>query len=92
MVWGDWRTEKQTKTAQANYEAPYSVATIGLSKNTISTQVTEKNAKITINVTKDEANNQIGWVDRVVDLAKYDDEKEIIKVALQEIKKRLKKN
>ena len=31
-------------------------------------------------------------VDRVVDLARYDDEKEIIKVALQEIKKRLKKN
>ena len=31
-------------------------------------------------------------LDRVVDLAKYDDEKEIIKVALQEIKKRLKKN
>ena len=26
-------------------------------------------------------------VDRVVDLARYDDEKEIIKVALQEIKK-----
>ena len=31
-------------------------------------------------------------LDRVVDLAKYDDETEIIKVALQEIKKRLKKN
>ena len=31
-------------------------------------------------------------LDRVVDLARYDDEKEIIKVALQEIKKRLKKN
>ena len=30
--------------------------------------------------------------DIVVDLARYDDEKEIIKVALQEIKKRLKKN
>ena len=31
-------------------------------------------------------------LDRVVDLARYDDEKEIIKVALQEIKKRLKNN
>ncbi|AUN13002.1 NUDIX family hydrolase [[Clostridium] sordellii] len=31
-------------------------------------------------------------LDRVVDLARYDDEKEIIKVALDEIKKRLKKN
>ena len=31
-------------------------------------------------------------LDRVVDLARYDDEKEIIKVALQEIKKRIKNN
>ena len=31
-------------------------------------------------------------IDRVVDLARYDDEKEIIKVALKEIKKRLKKS
>jgi hypothetical protein len=31
-------------------------------------------------------------LDRVVDLARYDDEKEIIKVALDEIKKRIKKN
>ena len=29
-------------------------------------------------------------IDRVVELAKYDDEKEIIKVALLEVKKRLK--
>lgn len=29
-------------------------------------------------------------LDRVVDLARYDDEKEIIKVALQEIKKKVK--
>lgn len=31
-------------------------------------------------------------IDRVVDLARYDDEKEIIKVALKEVKKRLKKS
>ncbi len=31
-------------------------------------------------------------LDRVVDMARYDDEKEIIKVALEEIKKRIKKN
>ena len=37
-----------TDTHQANYEAPYSVADIGLSNNTISTQVTEKNEKMTI--------------------------------------------
>ena len=54
---------RQTVTSQANYEAPYSVATIGLSKNSISTQVTEENEKITITASKDESTNQVGWGD-----------------------------
>ena len=52
-----------TDTHQANYEAPYSLAEITLSNNTLSTQTTEKNLKITINATKENASNQIGWID-----------------------------
>ena len=51
-----------TTTHQAHYEAPYSVADIGISKNTISTQATEYNEKLTITARYDSSNNQIGWV------------------------------
>ena len=49
-------------THRANYEAPYSFAGIGLSKNTISTQSTEKNEKIIITADYDRSSNQVGWV------------------------------
>ena len=46
---------------EANYEAPLSIASIELSKNTISTQITEKNFKITINALANEIYNQVRW-------------------------------
>ena len=52
-----------TDIAQAKYEAPYSVAELKLTNNTISTQSTEKNAKLTIKADYDPTNNQIGWID-----------------------------
>ena len=52
-----------TDTHQAIYEAPYSLANIGLSNNTISTQKTEMNEKITITANGQTSNNQMGWVD-----------------------------
>ncbi len=52
-----------TDTHQAHYEAPYSIADIGISNNTISTQTTERNEKLTITARYNEANNQVGWVD-----------------------------
>ena len=52
-----------TDTHQANYEAPYSLANISLSNNTLSTQSTEKNLKITIEAKKETSSNQIGWID-----------------------------
>ncbi len=48
-------------TNRANYEEPYSIATINLSKSTISTQETEKNMKITINAQADPNINQVKW-------------------------------
>ncbi len=48
-------------THQAVYEEPYSISNISISKNTLSTQVTEENFKIYIDATQNEANNQIGW-------------------------------
>ena len=51
----------QTATHQAHYEAPFSIANISLSKDIISTQITEKNLKITITAEANESNNQIGW-------------------------------
>ena len=51
-----------TDTHQANYEAPFSVAYIGISNNTISTQTTEKNEKLTITARYDTSSNQAGWV------------------------------
>ena len=48
-------------THQANYEAPMSVATMSLSKTTISTQETEKNIKITLKADGDVNNNKSLW-------------------------------
>ena len=45
----------------ANYEEPYSIASLNLSKNTLSTQVTEKNEKLTISATANETQNQLPW-------------------------------
>ena len=50
-----------SKVHQAKYEAPYSIAEISLSKNIISTQVTEKNMKINIKTVANESLNQIKW-------------------------------
>ena len=50
-----------TDTHSANYEAPYSLATISLSKNTISTQETEKNMQMKIEIKGDESANQEKW-------------------------------
>ena len=48
---------------RALYTAPFSYATISVSKKTLSTQVVEKNEKITINAEYDYKKNQIGWLD-----------------------------
>ena len=45
----------------ADYQAPYSDATISLSKPTVSNQATEKNLIITINTPYNAAQNQVGW-------------------------------
>ena len=50
-----------TLTHMANYEAPYSIAELTLSKNTLSTQLTEKNEILTIKATANESANQVGW-------------------------------
>ena len=50
------------RTHQAEYVAPYSIAEISLSKDIITTQVTEKNMNIYLTTTANENNNQIGWV------------------------------
>ena len=50
-------------TRLANYEAPYSVASLAVSNNILSTQVTEKNEILTIKATAEGKANQIGWVD-----------------------------
>ena len=51
-----------TDIRQALYEAPYSIATISLSKDGLSTQLTEKNIEIYINAAKSDGFNQVGWV------------------------------
>ena len=51
----------ETDTNQANYEAPISIANISISNNTISTQSTEKNEKLTIEAYADETANQVKW-------------------------------
>ncbi len=48
-------------THQAYYEAPMSIAEIKISKNTISTQGTEKNDRITIETRATTSNNQVPW-------------------------------
>ncbi len=50
-----------TDTHQANYEAPVSIANISISNNTLSTQSTEKNAKITIQTQANASYNQVKW-------------------------------
>ena len=52
----------ETDTHQAHYEAPFSIATISISNNTISTQVTEENDIITIRASANTSSNQVGWV------------------------------
>ena len=48
-------------THNASYEAPYSMASVNLSKTAISTQETEKDVQIKIKATGDEDANQISW-------------------------------
>ena len=50
-----------TLSHMANYEAPYSIAQLTLSQNTLSTQLTEKNEILTIKATANESANQVGW-------------------------------
>ena len=54
-------TYVNTDTHQANYEAPISVANIRISKNTISTQATEKNEIITIEAEGNTNYNEVEW-------------------------------
>ncbi|MCI8655334.1 MAG: hypothetical protein HFJ48_05650, partial [Clostridia bacterium] len=56
---GDQTTHEITH--QANYELPVSLATISLSKGTISTQETEKNLEIVIQTQTSERQHQIKW-------------------------------
>ena len=51
-----------TDTHSALYEAPYSIATISISNNTLSTQVTEENDIITIHANANTSANQVRWV------------------------------
>ena len=46
---------------RALYEAPYSLATISLSQNALSTQRTENHEIITITAQANDSYNQIGW-------------------------------
>ena len=48
---------------RAHYEAPFSIATIGISNGTITTQTTEEHEKITINAKNNTGSNVEGWVD-----------------------------
>ena len=52
-----------TDIHQANYEAPYSIANISISNNTLSTQATEKNDIITITTNANTSENQVRWLD-----------------------------
>ncbi len=63
----------ETDTHQANYEAPISVANISISNNTISTQATEKNEKITIQASANTSANQIAWQNGIF-LVKFPEE------------------
>ena len=46
----------------ASYEEPFSMAGLSFSKNTLSTQVTEKNQTITIRAMANENQNQVAWM------------------------------
>ena len=50
-----------TNTHQAVYEEPYSIANISISKDVITTQVTEENFNINIYAVQNESYNQVGW-------------------------------
>ncbi len=52
---------KGQQSNRANYEAPISIANISISKDTISTQVTEKSEKIKISTVYNSGNNQLKW-------------------------------
>ena len=54
-------TYVNSDTHQAIYEAPISVANIRISKNTISTQTTEKNEIITIETETNSSYNEVKW-------------------------------
>ena len=56
-------TYVNTDVHQAKYEAPISVADIHISKNTISTQATEKNEIITIETEANTSYNEVKWKD-----------------------------
>ena len=72
-----------SKTHQARYEEEFAIATISLSKDVLSTQVTEPNELIKITAESKEAYNQVGWTNGtfVVKLPK-----EIIKVVLNDVR------
>ena len=61
------------KSNNALYEIPTSIATINLNKNTISTQVTEKNEIISITAEDYEYKNETGWTNGIF-LVKIPDE------------------
>ena len=50
-----------TATHSTKYEAPYSIAELTISKDTVSTQLTEKNEILTIKALADSSANQVGW-------------------------------
>ena len=71
-----------SKTHQAHYEAPYSLARISLSKNTVSTQDTTKGLNIEISTSANEADNQEKWTNGTF-LVKIPDE--IIDLKINEV-------
>lgn len=55
-------TRVNSDVHQANYEAPYSIASIRISNNVLSTQKTEENNIITISASASENLNQVKWI------------------------------
>ena len=70
-----YRGETQVGNISRNalYEIPISIAKIELSKNILSTQVTEKNEKITIRAEYDQSINEVAWKNGIF-LVKLPDE------------------
>ena len=66
----------------AKYEEPFSIATISISNNKISTQMTEENEIITINALEKLNNNQAGWTNGTF-LVKFPEE--IVDVVINEV-------